>query len=141
MYMGSVHMNKEAQFMRSNKTLRLLLYLAVIAISVLLIGGCTPNIEKLQNKQDVESLIKALNYEPDIKIRDNAVAALGEIGDKRAMEPLIEVLKDEDEEVPSWVLDALIKIGEPSVEPLIEVALKDEKVRGWVVDFIWAAKD
>ncbi len=67
MYMGSVHMNKEAQFMRSNKTLRLLLYLAVIAISVLLIGGCTPNIEKLQNKQDVESLIKALNYEPDIK--------------------------------------------------------------------------
>ena len=52
--------------------------------------------------------------------------ALGEIGDSRAIEPLIQALKDKDKYIREWAADALGEIGnERAVEPLIE-ALKDE---------------
>ena len=53
-----------------------------------------PNVEKLKAKRDVKGLIKALGYQEDDEIRSRAAAALGEIGDTRAVEPLIAALKD-----------------------------------------------
>jgi len=65
----------------------------------------------------VKPLIEALG---DQKVRSGAAKALGEIKDARAIDPLIAVLRDEDN-----AAEALGKIGAPAVEPLI-VALRDE---------------
>ncbi|RLI75930.1 HEAT repeat domain-containing protein, partial [Archaeoglobales archaeon] len=53
---------------------------------------------RLFNHLKINRLIKALKDE-DSDIRLVAAAALGEIGDERAVEPLIKALKDEDSDV------------------------------------------
>ena len=68
-------------------------------------------VEKLVAKKDVEGLIKALGHE-DKDVRIDAVMALDrisyEIGDKRAVDPLIAVLKkDEDCDVRASAAIAL----------------------------------
>ncbi len=94
----------------------------------------------------VEPLIMVLNSLKRNKLY-NAVEVLGKIGDVRAIEPLINVLKDDYIEVQKVVADALdrlnwspdkssagvtywnlkneydkcIEIGQPAVEPLIEI--------------------
>ena len=50
-----------------------------------------PNIEKLKEKGDV----KALSH-PDYRVRRAAAGALGDVGDARAVEPLVAALKDEN---------------------------------------------
>jgi HEAT repeat protein len=62
----------------------------------------------------------------DDNARKEAVKALGELADPRAIEPLIEILKDW--KVQTETVQALVKIGEPAIDPLIEV-LKDENWR------------
>jgi len=123
----------------------------MVAIGTLLIAGCSPNIEKLKDKQDIEGLIKALEYgrdsevwwaalealveigEPSVEplietlededriVRGRAELALGKIRDERAVEPLINSFRDGDDEA-AW---ALVWIGEPAIKPLIDV-LKDK---------------
>jgi len=84
-----------------------------------------PDIEKMKAEKDVEGLIKALKYSLDMEIRGEAALALGEIGDARAVGPLTQALKDKNDFFVADVEEALVKIGEPAVEPLIQ-ALKDE---------------
>ena len=55
-----------------------------------------PDVDKMKKKKDVQGLINALGYEKDNEIREAAARALGEIGDKRAVEALIDVLNDRD---------------------------------------------
>lgn len=55
-----------------------------------------PNVEKLKAKGNVKGLIKALGYEKDATIRQAADEVLGEIGDTRAVEPLIAAIKPVD---------------------------------------------
>ncbi len=72
----------------------------------------------------VESLIKALGDE-DSNVRRGAAHALGDIGYRQALKTQ---LLDEDSGSYVWVpeeVEALRKIGEPAVEPLIK-ALGDE---------------
>ncbi|GAI51574.1 unnamed protein product [marine sediment metagenome] len=57
-----------------------------------------PDIEKMKAEKDVEGLIEALKHK-DKDVRWGAAAALGYIGDARALEPLTEALEDEDEDV------------------------------------------
>jgi len=78
-------------------------------------------IEELKANKDVEGLINALKDKEPI-VRGDAAEVLGEIGDSRAVEPLIEVLKDI---VQYIAIESLRKIGEPAVEPLIK-ALKNK---------------
>jgi len=85
-----------------------------------------PDIEKLKKKRDADGLIKALSHK-DPGISGQAARTLGELGDRRAVKPLIATLEDEyhsplrhDGEA------ALEKLGDAAVEPLI-VALKDDK--------------
>ncbi|GAI38932.1 unnamed protein product, partial [marine sediment metagenome] len=72
----------------------------------------------------------------DNYVREQAAAALGKIGDKRAVEPLIEALKDENGHVRSGAANALGKIRDKrAVKPIIEV-LKDK-----YSDVRWSAAD
>lgn len=91
-----------------------------------------PNIEKLKARGDVQALIKALRYknqrdeQGSMYVRAGAARALGELGDSRAVEPLITALKDENAHVRRRATWALGELGDPrAVEPL-RVALKDE---------------
>ena len=66
-----------------------------------------PDIKKMEKEKDVEGLIEALRHEDNYYVRIDAAKALGEIGDKRAVEPLIQALKDEKPEVRLAAVSAL----------------------------------
>ena len=119
-----------------------------------------PNVVELKAKRDVEGLIKALGYELDSGaynhtwIRRLAAEALGLIGGRRAVEPLIAAIRDKDDGVRKaadkalsmigwqpgmdelaaayWIAKGQVArcaaIGAPAVEPLI-AALRDKN--GW----------
>ena len=78
-----------------------------------------PNVQKFKSEGDVESLIEALAFQDDHNVRLAAASALGQIGDERATQPLIEALDDRNR-VKEVVAKALGEIGDPkAVEPLI----------------------
>jgi len=99
-----------------------------------LVGGCVqignPSSQTIslskQNESLVKSLIKDLKNDT-VKVRMNAAAALGDIGDKSAVLPLIEVIKkDNNISVRMYAAQSLGKLkDERAVEPLIAV-LKNE---------------
>lgn len=87
-----------------------------------------PDVEKLKIQQNVQGLIKALRYRVkeanDVHIREVAAKALGDIGDKRAVEPLIDALNYQAP-VARAAAEALGQIGDPrAVPPLIDNLLK-----------------
>jgi len=77
--------------------------------------------EKMLNNKDVEALINALNDTGYYASRQ-AAKALGDIGDPRAVTPLINLLKGSDyyKRNTHYIAHALIQIGKPAVGPLIE---------------------
>jgi HEAT repeat protein len=72
-------------------------------------------------------LIKALSYEGDRSIRKNAAQALGELGDPRAVKPLIAALDEFYYRGEEVVVEALIQIGEPAVDHLITALNEDDR--------------
>jgi len=91
----------------------------------------SPNIVRLEEKQDVKGLIKVLSYKKDSLVRLRSAQALGQIEDVRAVEPLVARLHDDSTGVSREAAVALGKIRDPrAVEPLI-AALKtaDNEVR------------
>ena len=72
---------------------------------------------KLGSRRSVASLVKALE---DPETMREAAEALGEIGDARAVKPLIKTLIEVPESVVWYLGEALGKIGESAVEPLIQ---------------------
>nr|QNO51366.1 hypothetical protein KMJFBAND_00003 [Methanosarcinales archaeon ANME-1 ERB6] len=72
--------------------------------------------------EDIEDkLIESLRDE-DPLVRIGAIAALGSIGDEKAVEPLIPLLEDEDDSVRWSATEAFGMIGtEKAVEPLLEM--------------------
>lgn len=79
-----------------------------------------PDVVKMKAKHDVNGLIKALSYDKDISIRIKAAESLGEIGDSRAVDPLIIMIKDKDVEVCVAAVGALGKIKDVrKINPLI----------------------
>ena len=82
----------------------------------------------------VDPLIKLLNNK-NLKTSCTAARILGKIGDKKALEPLVEKLKTGDVELKDAALDGLVGIGKPSVKPLIGLlGHNDPKVRHRVVN-------
>ncbi len=67
----------------------------------------------------VENLINSLDNE-NWQIRWHCAEILGEIGDVRGIEPLIDILNDKNSGVQSNSVIALIKIGKPGVEILLD---------------------
>ncbi|MGD1996106.1 MAG: HEAT repeat domain-containing protein [Anaerolineae bacterium] len=89
-----------------------------------------PNVEKLKDRVNVQGLIKALGYQEDSRVRRGAAAALGELGDRRAVVPLTGALHDEHSSVRRTAVEALGEIGDPqALEPLVTI-LKDEDANG-----------
>ena len=73
----------------------------------------------------VETLLKLLR---DWEVRKYAIAALGKIRDERVLDPLMLQLRND--EFKDDAIDALVQLGEPSVERLIGALRdKDENVR------------
>jgi HEAT repeat protein len=79
----------------------------------------------------VKGLIRALQYQKVWKVRMDAAIALGEIGDVRAVNPLIEVLADPDYRVRREAARGLGEIGDArAVDPLIKtLSDKERRVR------------
>jgi len=73
----------------------------------------------------VERLIELLEDE-SFAARNGVIDALGEIGDIRAIEPLLELLGNKDRSLRSDASYALSKIGEPAVERLIELLTHED---------------
>ena len=86
--------------------------------------------EALGKKNDaraVEPLIIALT-DAETRVRWAAVNSLGELKDARSVESLIMALKDEDSTVRDAAAQALLDVGTPAVEPLLE-ALENQDLR------------
>ena len=117
-----------------------------------------PNVEKMEAKKDIKGLINALGYQKDNDVRQAAAAALvrigataveplsaslkheygdvrraaakalGEIGDPRAVEPLLAAVKagttDSMRDGSSLAVEALAKIGTPAIDIMV-AALRD----------------
>jgi len=66
--------------------------------------------KKINGKKDFEILIQNLNDE-NIEIRWKAAEALGELGDSRAVEPLITALENENSDVREDMAIAIRSMG------------------------------
>ena len=73
---------------------------------------------------EVNKLIEDLKH-PDSDVRLEAAAALGDLGDHRATQPLISILLDKEWYVKGEAVVALTKIGQPAADALLAV-LADE---------------
>lgn len=86
----------------------------------------------------IDSLISLFHDENQYEhVRREAAEALGKIGDARAIQPLISALQDERIWIQRSSSNALVRIGDLVVEPLI-AALRDQdsNVRGVVVEIL-----
>ena len=88
--------------------------------------------------EQIESLIGALG-DDDWEVRRDAAESLGEIGDLRAIEPLIDALRnDRHRYVRSSTIRALGRIGDPkAVEPLIDLSNEHLKLRHRILRVVW----
>lgn len=75
----------------------------------------------------VDPIIEALN-DSDWRVQKIACDCLGEMKNEKVVEPLIQAMDNPHPDVNATASEAIVKIGEPAVEPLIK-ALKDEKRR------------
>ena len=92
-----------------------------------------PNVQSLKTQGDVEGLIEALSYEKDENVRLAAAWALGEMGDQRAIEPLINALQDQ-QRVKEAAAKSLGEIGDAQAVQALTTILHDDnwEVRGTV---------
>jgi len=79
-----------------------------------------PDVEKMRARNNIKGLIKALQYKKDSGVRTQAARALGEVGDSEAAKWLLVACEDEDFLVRIQAHEALVKIGEAAVVPIIE---------------------
>jgi HEAT repeat protein len=90
-------------------------------------------------KDEVEIQIDLLK-EKDWFRRREAAITLGEMGDERAIMPLIAALRDQEWNVREAAQDALAQVGSPAVEPLIK-ALREYQIRRYAIQVLGKIKD
>lgn len=102
----------------------------------------TNTLPKNSDKQ-VDKLPFRIARDPDHNICISSISALGKIGDRRAMAPLIEILQNPDQDIRSCAADALGEIGDPqAVEPLVEIFHKSSKRDGIdILKALWKIGD
>ncbi|MBI3812245.1 MAG: HEAT repeat domain-containing protein [Nitrospirae bacterium] len=93
-------------------------------IRLLIMGIVILSFEGVALADRVDDLIKKLQSKTTMDRRD-AAHELGKAKDARAVSPLIATLKDEEPMVRLDVSGALIDIGKPVVDPLIEAVKHD----------------
>ncbi len=74
---------------------------------------------------DIEGAIRLLRESPDEQIRQFTAYLLGQAGDARAVEPLIDALQDEHVGVRGAAANALGAIGQADAIPYLRPLLKD----------------
>jgi HEAT repeat protein len=83
------------------------------------------DLEEQGGPEAVRYLIKALGDPEFVSIRWRAAIALGDLGDRAAVEPLLTALRDENDHVREEAADALGRIGDPVAVPALIQSLKD----------------
>lgn len=79
-----------------------------------------PNVSKMKSRRDVKGLIKALGYNKDLRVCQEAARALGELGDSQAVRPLITALDTRNADLRLEIVRALGRLGDPqAVGPII----------------------
>ena len=87
-----------------------------------------PNVEKMAKKRDVEGLTRLLRPPEDSSnlgdvqhLRIEAIGALAQLRDSRAVEPLVQALNDGNEQIQVMAASALGSIGDKrAVQPLVQ---------------------
>jgi HEAT repeat protein len=104
-------------------------------------------VSQSDQSNQINELIAKLKHE-DYHFRCQAADALGDIGEVRVIEPLIEALgdrdlKDEESRVNRHIVGALIRIGKSAIPLLIEALMRkdDGFKRYWVADALGAIGD
>lgn len=94
------------------------------------VGLLIPDVKKLTARRDIDGLFRLLEHK-DPQVQYEAAEALGNIGDEQAIGPLITALKRDEFSGVRWkAAEALSKIGNPAVEPLIAtLQYADDDVR------------
>jgi HEAT repeat protein len=90
-----------------------------------------PNVEKMEKNKDVEGLMKALKHK-DTNVRERAAEALGKLGDARAVEPLIQALKKDEDRARALGIDNLLikEIYAEALKKIRQRKVKDPRVTG-----------
>jgi hypothetical protein len=88
------------------------------------------SIQALFTRRDVHGLIAALESR-DMETRYRAAIALGEMKEPSAVEPLAQLLKDDNSGVRWEAAEALGKIGEPALGTLISALFDDDDDIRW----------
>jgi len=81
-------------------------------------AGLALGMMRLNEDECLDPLIEALYHDPVDLVRDSAAWALGEIGDQRALEPLLTALNDGNEQSPVLAAYALAKFGAVGIAAL-----------------------
>ncbi|OCQ90595.1 glycosyl transferase family 2 [Nostoc sp. MBR 210] len=84
---------------------------------------------QLKNPQAVPALVKALECDEDLRLREAAIAALAAIGDKRAVTPLLHLLATSQEQPYEALIEALATLQVWSARPQIEDFLQHPSER------------
>lgn len=94
-----------------------LIVVFIIAIISFLLSACSPKVDRKINDLDSST----------VDVRRRAAESLGDIGDLKAVDPLIHALDDEDYFMQINTTVALGKIGDPrAVNPLISLYLEND---------------
>ena len=90
---------------------------------------------RMKAARDVRGLIRLLQHsDPDVQYE--AAGALGDIGDSRAVEPLVAALKNDEFSGVRWIAaEALSKLGPPAVDPLIGALQHHNDDVRWKADY------
>jgi HEAT repeat protein len=88
----------------------------------------------------IKTLSKALNSGATFQVRMASATALGELGDERCVEPLVQALADTSLNVQRAAAHALSLLGQPAVDPLLEsLDSPDDSVRRWASEVLGKA--
>ncbi|BAY14663.1 PBS lyase HEAT-like repeat protein [Anabaenopsis circularis NIES-21] len=84
---------------------------------------------QLKNPQAVPALVTALECDEDLRFTEAAIAALAAIGDKKAINPLLNLLQSTQEQPYEALIEALATLQVWSAQPQIEAFLKHPSER------------
>jgi len=90
------------------------------------------DVSHMASRQDIDGLTDAM-LSGDPEVRRNAALALGALGEWRAVDPLIRALGDPVQAVREGAANALVLIGTPAVEPLIDLLERPDVAAGYEV--------